>query len=327
MAKPTARISRRTLVGGLAVILGSPQLAAAQPSKQSTIGILVLGNPDPARMLAIVREELAKLGYAEGRNIRIELRSAKGNTEQLTALAAELVRLPVDVLVTWLTPPTIAARDATRTVPIVMISAGDPVATGIVASLSRPGGNVTGTSAIAAELMIKNVELIREMLPDAKRVAAFANSVDPFTNPYLHHIEATAAALGINVERVMAHPAEDPAPYLEAMRAKNFDAVILQPTLLRPGIAGLALKHRLPAVAMVTQFPHAGGLMAYGPNTETLWRSGVVYIDRVLNGQSPANLPIAQPTKFDLVINLKTAKALGLAVPPSLLARADDVIE
>jgi ABC-type uncharacterized transport system substrate-binding protein len=186
---------------------------------------------------------------------------------------------------------------------------------------------VTGNTAIAAEVMSKNMELIREMLPKAERVAAFANSVDPFTEPYLKHIEAAAGALRINLERVMANPTDNADPYFESMRAKDLDAVIVQPTLLRPGVGALALKHRLPAFAMNTQFPHVGGLLAYGANGETQWREGALYIDRVLKGQRPADLPVAQPTRFDLVINLKTAEALGLEIPPTLLARADEVIE
>ena len=239
----------------------------------------------------------------------------------------ELAGLPVDVLVTWQTPPTIAAREATKTVPIVMVAVGDPVAVGIVASLARPGGNVTGNTAIAAEVMSKNMELIRETLPRAQRIAAFANSVDPFTKPYLQHMEAAASTLRIDLERVMAHPTENAEPYFAAMRARNVDAVIIQPTLLRPGVGDLAVKHRLPAFAMLPGFPHAGGLLAYGANSEAQFREGAVYIDRVLKGQRPADLPVAQPTKFDLVINLKTAKALGLEVPASLLVRADEVIE
>jgi putative ABC transport system substrate-binding protein len=327
MGKGTIRIDRRTILGWFGGTLVWPLAAAAQPSKVQTIGILSLGNPDPTEFLAVVREELAKLGYEQGRNVRFEVRSAGGNAAQLATLAAELAGLPVDVLVTFQTPATIAARDATRTVPIVMVSTGDPVATGIVASLNRPGGNITGNTAIAAEVMSKNMELIREMLPNAERVAAFANSVDPFTTPYLQHMESAAKTLRINLERVMARPTDNAEPYFESMRAKNFDAVIVQPTLLRPGVPDLAVKHRLPAFAPMSTFPHAGGLLAYGANSPALWREGAVYVDKVLKGQRPADLPVAQPTRFDLVINLKTAKTLGITVPASLLTRADEVIE
>lgn len=304
-----------------------PLGAGAQQAKVRVIGILALGNPDPADFLAVIREELATLGYADGHNCRYEVRSAQGKAALLPALASELVRLPVDVLVTWLTPPTFAARDASKDVPIVMVSVGDPVATGIVASLSRPGGNITGNTAIAAEIMSKNMELVREALPKASRVAAFANTVDPFTPPYLQHIEAAASRLGIAIERVMARPTEDADPYFQSMRDKQVDAVIVQPTLLRPGVADLALKHQLPTFSMSASFPRSGGLMAYGANGPALVREGAVYVHKILKGQRPADLPVAQPTKFDLVVNLKTARALGVTVPPNLVIRADEVIE
>jgi putative tryptophan/tyrosine transport system substrate-binding protein len=229
--------------------------------------------------------------------------------------------------VTWQTPATIAARDVTKDVPIVMVAVGDPVATGIVPSLSRPGGNITGNTAIAAEIMSKNMELIREVLPKASRVAAFANTIDPFTPPYLQHIEAAASRLGIAIERIMARPTDDPDPYLQSMRDMRVDAAIIQPTLLRPGVADLALKHQLPTFSMSANFPLSGGLMAYGANGPALVREGAVYVDKIMKGQRPSDLPVAQPTKFDLVINLKTARALGVAVPPNLVIRADEVIE
>jgi putative ABC transport system substrate-binding protein len=313
------------VLGGAAVTL--PLAARAQQAKVHVIGILALGNPNPAEFVAVVRAELTKLGYVDGRNCRYEVRTAEGNAVQLPALASELIRLPVDVLVTWQTPPTFAARDASKDIPIVMVAVGDPVATGIVASLSRPSGNITGNTAIAAEVMSKNMELIREALPKASRVAVFANTVDPFTPPYLQHIEAAASALGIGIERVMARPTEDADPYFQSMRDKKVDAVIIQPTLLRPGVADLALKHQLPAFSMLANFPFSGGLMAYGANGPAQWREGAVYVDKILKGQRPSDLPVAQPTKFDLVINLKTAKALGITVPPSLIIRADEVIE
>jgi putative ABC transport system substrate-binding protein len=313
-----------TVVGGASVW----SLAAnAQQPKLHTIGILALGNPDPAAFLAVVREELAKLGYAEGRNCKYEVRSAGGNASQLPALASELANLPVDVLIVWQTPPTIAARDVTRQIPIVMIAVGDPVATGIISSLARPGGNITGNTAIAVEVMSKNMELIREMLPKAARVAAFANTVDPFTKPYLGHIEASAGPLGMALERVMAHPTDNADAHFQAMQDSKFDAVIIQPTLLRPGVADLALKYQLPSFSMLAAYPHTGGLMAYGANGPAQWREGAVYVDKVLKGQRPADLPVAQATKFDLVVNLKTARALGITVPSSLIARADEVIE
>jgi putative ABC transport system substrate-binding protein len=313
-----------TVLGGAAVW---PLTANAQQPRPPTIGILTFGNPDPAAFLTVVREELAKLGYAEGRTCTYEIRSAGGNAAQLPVLASELANLPVDVLIVWQTPPTMAARNATKQIPIVMIGVGDPVATGIISSLARPGGNITGNTAIAAEVMSKNMELIREMLPSAARVAAFANTADPFTKPYLGHIEASAGALGISLEPVMALPTDNADAHFQAMKDGKFDAVIIQPTLLGAGMADLALKYQLPSFAMLPAYAHSGGLMAYGANAPAQWREGMLYVDKVLKGQRPADLPVAQPTQFDLVINLKTARALGITVPAALLARADEVIE
>jgi putative tryptophan/tyrosine transport system substrate-binding protein len=313
------------LLGSVAAIW--PLAANAQQPRVHVIGILVLGNPAPDEFIATIREELGKLGYLEGRNCRYEIRSARGNQAQLPTLAAELVKLPVDIVITWQTPPSIAARDATKELPIVMASAGDPIATGLVASIARPGGNITGTSAIAAEVMSKTVELIREAIPNASRIGVLANTIDPFTQPFLQEIQTATNALGISLETIMAGPTDEPEPHLRSMRDRKVDALIIQPTLLRPGIAQLAQKHMLPSISITSGFPYAGGLMGYGANGPALWRQGALYVDRILKGQRPAELPVVQPTRFDLVINLKTAKALGLAIPPNLLARTNDVIE
>lgn len=321
-------MKRRGFLGMLASAVAMRPLAATSQQRHlHTIGILVLGNPDPAEFIAVIREELGKLGYAEGRNCRYEIRSADGHQSQLPALAAELVKLPVDVLITWQTPPSIAARDATKELPIVMASAGDPVATGLVASLARPGGNITGTSAIAAEVMSKNIELIREAMPAASLVGVYANTVDTFTGPFLQEIEAAARALDIKLEKIMARPSDDPEPHFRSMRDRKVDALIIQPTLLRPGIGELAVKHLLPSLSVTSGYAYAGGLLGYGANGPALWRQGALYVERILKGQRPADLPVLQPTRFDLVINLKTAKALGITLPPNLVARANDVIE
>lgn len=318
---------RREFVTFITGMVGAwPLFARAQQQQPHVIGILVQGNPDPAEFIRVMREELQKLGYLEGRNCRYEVRSAGGNQLALAKLATELVQLPVEIIITWLTPPSIAARNATRDVPIVMASAGDPVATGLVATLSRPGGNITGTSAIAAEVMSKNVELIREAIPSALKIGVFANVLDPFTQPFLNEIEAAAKKLNIAVEKVMARPSDDAEPYFRSLRDK-VDALIIQPTLIRPGIAELAQKYRLPSITMTPSFAHSGGLMAYGASGAALWKQSAAYVDRILKGQRPAELPILQPTHFDLVINLRAAKALGLTVSPALIARADEVIE
>lgn len=313
------------LFGG--VLAGWPLMARAQQQKLRVIGILVGGIPDPTEFVRVIREELSKLGYVEGQNCRYEVRSAGGKQQLLPELAAELVGIPADILITWQTPPSVAARDATKELPIVVASAGDLVATGLVASLARPGRNITGTSAIAAEIMSKNVELIREAIPTASRIGVFANSLDPFTPPFLREIEAAAKSLRLNLKTIMARPSDNPVPHFQSFRDNKVDALIVQPTLIRPGIAALAEEYLLPSITMVVSYAHAGGLMAYGANGPALWRQAAAYVDRILKGERPANLPILQPTDFDLVINLKTAKALGLELPVSLLSRADEVIE
>lgn len=313
------------LLGG--VLAAWPLMARGQQQRLRVIGILVAGIPNPTEFVRAIKEELLKLGYVEGQNCRYEVRSAGGKQQLLPELAAELVNVPADILITWLTPPSVAARDATKDIPIVVASAGDPVATGLVASLARPGGNITGTSAIAAEIMSKNVELIREVIPNASRIGVLANSLDPFTQPFLKEIEAAARALSLNLETIMARPSDNPVPHFQSFRNNKVDALIVQPTLIRPGIAELAEKYRLPSITMVVSYAHAGGLMAYGANGPALWRQAAAYVDRILKGGRPADLPVLQPTDFDLVINLKTAKALGLELPASLLSRADEVIE
>jgi putative ABC transport system substrate-binding protein len=270
---------------------------------------------------------LAKLGYVDGRSCRYEIRSAQGNLQQLPGAAAELAKLPLDVIVTWLTPPAIAARNATKDIPIVMASAGDPVATGLVESLSHPGGNLTGTSAMAAEITAKNVELLRDMIPNLSRIAVLANSADPFREPFVAAIKSSTDRLGVALEQVTATPADDPEPLVRLIHEKKVDAVIIQPTLLRRGLSELFVKYRLPTASVATQFPRDGGLMAYSANAPSLWRQSAGYVDRILRGERPANLPIAQPTDFDLVINLKTAQSLGMTIAPSFIARADEVIE
>ena len=314
------------LVLGGAAVMG-PHAARAQQTKVPTIGVLVLGNPDPGPFLMALREALGKVGYTDGQNFRLEFRSAGGNAGALGDLAAELVRLKADIIVAWHTPAATAAKQATANIPIIMAGVGDAVATGLVASLARPGGNVTGNTSIAAEIMAKNVELIRETLPAARRVAVLANTVDPFSKPFLDQIELAARTLGIDIDRVMMHPTEKAETHFEGMSRNKADAVIIQPTLLRRDVVELALKHQLPSFSMVSLFASSGGLMSYSAFAPDQWREVAIYVDKILKGSRPADLPVAQPTRFELVINLKTAKALGLTIPPPLLARADRVIE
>jgi putative ABC transport system substrate-binding protein len=273
------------------------------------------------------REGLRNLGYTEKQDIRLEFRSAGEDASALNGLASELVRLKVDIIVAGQTPPAQAAKQATKEIPIVMTGVGDPVATGLIASLAHPGGNVTGNTAIAAELQAKVVELIRETLPSARRVTVLANATDPFTKPFLAQIEQAALRLGIAIEPVMVKPSEKLDGYFDDIGRTRPDAVIIQPSLLHAGIAELALKHRLPTFSVDKQLPATGGLLSYGSIAVDQWRDEAVYVDKIIKGSRPADLPVAQPTRFALVINLKTAKALGLTIPPMLFARADEVIE
>jgi putative ABC transport system substrate-binding protein len=321
------QLKRREFILALGGAAAWPFAALGQQTKVPTIGILVLGNPDPASFMTALREELSKVGYTEGQNIRLEFRSGGGDASVLGNLAAELVQLKVDIIVAWHTPAAMAVKQATNSIPVVMAGVGDAVATGLVASLARPGGNITGNTAIAAEVMGKNVELIRETLPAARRVAVLTNTVDPFSKPFLSQIESAGRALGIDIDRVMMHPTENADIHFEGMSRNKVDAVIIQPTLLRRDVVELALKYKLPSFSMINVFASSGGLMSYGAFAPAQWREVAVYVDRILKGSRPADLPVAQPTKFELVINLKTAKALGLEIPSTLLTRADEVIE
>jgi putative ABC transport system substrate-binding protein len=289
------------------------------------IGALSFGNPEPAWQL--VRDGLQALGYVEGKTVRLELRSAEGQIDRLPGLAAELVHLPVDLIVAFPTPAVQAAKQATRDIPIVMATAGDPVGTGLIADIARPEGNITGVMSATAELGAKGLELIREILPKAGRVAVLANAIDPFTTRFLDHIGRGARALGIAVQPLMVHGAADYDAAFASMLNERADAFVHQPSLPRKRAIELALQHRLPSFAPQRAFAEEGGLLSYAASFAAQYRNVASYIDKILKGRKPADLPVEQPTTFELVVNLKTANALGLTVPPSVLGRADDVIE
>jgi putative ABC transport system substrate-binding protein len=234
------------------------------------------------------------------------------------------VRLKVDVIVASLTPSVKAAKEATSDIPIVMAPAGDPLQTGLVASLARPGGNVTGVSTAAAEVAGKTIELIHEVFPSARRVAVLANATDSFTKPYLAQVEDGGRRTGLAIEAFVHAPLE---PAFEAMRAKAADALIVQGTMSRKEVVELAIKYRLASFGSQRTWPMAGGLMSYSASFAEMYALAAGYVDKILKGRTPADLPVAQPTKFDLVINLKTAKALGATIPEAFLVRADEVIE
>ncbi|MGH8629993.1 MAG: ABC transporter substrate-binding protein [Burkholderiales bacterium] len=310
-----------TLLGAAAAL---PAVAWAQQPNKARLGLLVVSNPEP--FLGLLREGLRSRGYVEGKSVQIEVRSAQGNADSLPGLAAELVRLQVDVLVAWQTPAVQAAKQATTRIPIVM-SAGDPVGTGLIASLARPGGNITGVTGTTAAMGGKTLELIRELLPSAKRVAVLANAADPFTKPFLEQIEHAGRAVAIDIHSFRVRSVDEFNAAFSEMGKRRADAVIVQPSLPRDPAISLALKHRLPSVSATKAFPDAGGLMSYAASTTEIYRDTAVYVDKILKGAKPADLPVQQPTKFELVVNLKTAKALGISVPRSLLLRADKVIE
>jgi putative tryptophan/tyrosine transport system substrate-binding protein len=313
------------LVGSTAVAW--PLGGAAQQAKTPKVGVLVAGTPNPEPFWRIFREGLRDLGYIEGQNILFEFRSAQGRPSLLPELAADLVRLGVNIIVTWQTPTVRAAKEATKDIPIVMADAGDPIGTGLIASLARPGGNITGIAGVTAELAGKSVELIREMLPSATRVAALCNGSDPFSRPFLEQIELGGRAAGVEIRAITLRGSDELDVAFLRMSNERIDAVILQPSLRTQHAAELALKHRLPAVCVPRWFAEEGGLMSYCPKYSDLYRQAATYVDKILKGSKPFDLPVQQPTKFELVINLKTARALGLTVPPTLLARADEVIE
>jgi putative ABC transport system substrate-binding protein len=314
-----------TLLGGAAAawpLAGH----AEQAAKVYTIGVLALTAPNPDRLLAALRQGLREAGYIEGRNLRLEIRTADARPELLATKAAELVGLQVDVIVAFFTPTALAAKQETSEIPIV-IAAGDPVATGIVASLARPGGNITGLSGGGAEVAGKSVELIREFSPSARRIGVIVNELDPFAKPYLAQINQAARNIGMEVEPVMTRPGRPMEPTFVTLASTHVDALLIQAASTAKETLDLAIKHRLPSLTSNRLGPPLGALMSYGSNYFELARQCAGYIDKIFKGAKPADLPIAFPTKFELIINLKTAKTLGLEIPPTLLARADEVIE
>jgi putative ABC transport system substrate-binding protein len=304
-----------------------PIAASAQQSKLKTIGVLVHSAPGWERFWRQFPDALRELGYIDRQNTRFEFRSDEGNLSRLPELAAELVRLKVDVIVTWYTPSTTAAKQATREIPIVCALCGDMIGTGLVESLDRPGGNVTGSTSLAHETSGKLVELIREIVPSAHRVAALANAPDPFSKSFLKGIQVAGEAAGTAVDSIMIHSPEELDAVFPAIEQSRPVAVILQPSLPIKRAAELSLNYRIPAVCTVREFAYDGGLLAYFAVEVDMYRRAAVLVDKILKGTQPADLPVEQPTKFELIINLRTAKALGLDVPATLIARADEVIE
>jgi putative ABC transport system substrate-binding protein len=320
-----------SLAGALAVPLGAE---GQQSGKYYRIGFLLPALPsDPRvqRFFETFRNALAELGYVEGRNIAIESRWAAGKYERLADLAAELVRLKMDVIVTAAVPAIRAVKEATKTIPIVMAAVVDPVATGLVDSLARPGGNITGLSFMTPELVGKQLEMLKELVPNASQVGVLWNPENLGNPPQLKAAERAARTFGIRLRALEARSPRDIDGAFTVMTRERASAVLILVDVMfinqRIQIANLAATRRLPAVYGLPEHVEAGGLLAYAPSFLSGYRRAAVYVDKILRGAKPNDLPIEQPTQFEVVINLKTAKALGLTIPPSLLARADQIIE
>lgn len=308
----------------------APVVARAQAGKVFRVGVLVVGQPEP--FWTVFRNTLKDLGYVEGTNIVFEFRSAEFVPARLDALAAELVNLGVDAIVAVQTPSALAAKKATRTIPVVLAGVGDAVATGLVTSLARPDANLTGVSTATAELAGKSVELLKEILPAARRIAAIANAPDPFHIPFLDQLEKAGNQGGLTIQRVMIEREAD----LELAFARlgagvsgagAVDAVVVQPSLSVKLTAGLSLKNRLPSASASRRFADAGGMLSYAADIQHIYRDSAVYLDKILKGARPGDLPVQGPVKIEMIVNLKTARTLNLMVPQSILIRADEVIE
>jgi putative ABC transport system substrate-binding protein len=310
-------------MGGSLLSLSRPLAAFAQ-RKVPLIGILMTSDLE---LLGPFREAFRELGYIEGQTIKFELHEARGRIDRLPGMAEELVRSKVDIIVASQTPAVIAAKNATRDIPIVMGPAGDPIATGLITNLARPEGNVTGLSATSAELAAKNLELIREILPGARRVGVVGNATDPFVKPFLEQIQNGARIMRLDIHEVLVHSNQELDGAFATIARERSDAVIIQGSLPPQPTVDSALKYRLPALSNQKSLAEAGALTSYSASFAERAQGIASYVDKILKGAKPADLPVQQPTKFELVINLKTAKALGLAIPPTMLTRADQVIE
>jgi ABC-type uncharacterized transport system substrate-binding protein len=307
-----------------------PLAAHAQQSKPMRIGYLAFRAPLAADDAFL--ERLGSLGWIEGRNIYVDRRFAAGDMERLTKSAAELVHLNVDVIVACATAAARAAKDATSSIPIVFAATGDPVGQGLVASLAHPGGNITGTSFDPGpEITTKQLQLITEIVPNVSRVAVLWNPTVPFIRTYWRAAQDAAGKLGVTLTSEGVSDPKDFDTVFDDMDRQHDEALFVLSdsfmTLHRTLLAQLALKHRLPALYGHDQYPSAGGLLSYGPSLPDLYRGAAIYVDKILRGDKPANLPVQQPVKFDLIINLKAAKALGLTIPPKITTEADQVIE
>jgi putative ABC transport system substrate-binding protein len=324
-------MKRRTFVGIALGLFAVPVAEAQRTGKIYQIGYLWAGpRPADAAPPLSLRQALLELGYREGKNVTYLGRWAETVRERLPALAAELVALNVDVIVTAGYPATVAAKEATSTIPIVMSSPGDPVGSGLIASLARPGGNITGMSDSATALSAKRLEILREAVPAASRIAVLWNTQDESMTLRYREIDRAAQVLGVSVQPLGVREPNDFDRAFAAMNREVPDALFMVTDSLtnlnRKRVLDYAEAHRIPAMYEFTSLVHDGGLMSYGPSFDDLFRHAAVYVDKILKGANPGDLPVEQPTRYYLAVNLKTAKALGLTIPQSLLLRADEVI-
>jgi putative ABC transport system substrate-binding protein len=327
-------MKRRNFLLLLSAAMTAARSLGAQQKAMPVVGILSSFSPppNPTRDLPAVRQGLSETGYIAGRNVAVEFRWAENHYDRLPTLAAELVSREVDVIVTiGGTPVALAAKNATTTIPIVFTAVSSPVGAGLVEGLARPGGNVTGFSNIAAGLVPKEIELISELVPWASAVALLVNPNNPIVDPLIRNAREAAGAKGVKLDVVKAGVADEIDDALASLVQIGVSALVVDPDALflsrREQIVALASRHAVPAIYAHRQFVAAGGLMSYGTDDTAMLRQAGIYAGKILKGAKPADLPVQQPTTFELVVNLKTAKALGLTVPPLILARADEVIE
>ena len=328
-------MGRRAFIASGLGLCAAPLVASAQHAgKVARIGMLLPNTPEivaRSPRIAAFLKGLRDLGWIEGQNLSIEWRFAEGQLGRLAELAADLARIGVNAIVTAAAPSALAAQGATRSIPIVVLDPGDPVGLGLATSLARPGGNITGVSSIAPELAAKRLALLKEAVPAIGRVAVLSNAAIPPAEIAMQELEAAAKILGVQIQSVRIKGVEGIEEAFGEIARQDADEIVVFPDPLtfsnQAAITGFALKSRIPALYGAMEFVQAGGLMSYGPSYPEMFRRGAYYVDRILKGTKPGDLPIERPTRFELVLNLKTAKELGLTIPQSLLLRADRVIE
>jgi putative ABC transport system substrate-binding protein len=326
-------VDRRAVIAGILSLLAAPLAAEAQPAVKVPRIALLDTTSMPARRLLwdAFRERLRELGYVEGANLIVEPRWADDKAERLPGLVAELVRLAPDLIVVAGAPAAMAAHHATTTIPIILAGIGDPVLLGLVASLARPGGNITGVTNVTIELAGKRVGLLKEMVPKVSRLAILLDAGNPVADFNVKETEAATASVGLTLRVFSVRTASEFNRAFSAMLKEHVGALIVGPSPMfiaqRQQLAELAAENRLPTIFALREYTQVGGLMSYGPHYPDMYRRVAAFVDKILKGAKPADLPVEQPTKFEFIINLKAAKQIGLTIPPSVLARADEVIE